>query len=414
MTTRLFRLTFLVFLLFVSACGTLIPPPSATQPDSVTGTLSSPENSTATLPAPETSRDLRVWLPAQFDPDADSDAARSLKARLDQFAKLHPEISLDIRIKDEVEPASLLEMLSLARAAAPDTLPDLVALPRADLEDAALKSIIHPIEGLTDTLDEPGWYSYARQLAHAQNSAYGLPFAGDALVFAYDPAKFSNPPESWDTILNRPGGLALLGEKPQITLLISLYRSMNGALLDAQNRPTLEEFALEPTLAFVEKARINRSQFVDSEEAAWQELLAGRVAWTVTTVSRVLADPSDKFQIAPLPGLNNEPYTLGTSWAWALAGADPENETLAIELADWLVQDQFLNTWINQAGFLPVRSADINERFPALATVAESAQPVPSNDVLAALEPVLREAVIRILDGEPLDVVTLAALEALK
>ncbi len=412
MTKRIF--CFLFFIFVFSACGTLFPRPSATQPDSVTGTPATPGISTATVPAPGSSPNLRVWLPKQFDPQTGSAAALALKTRLDLFARLHPELRLDIRIKDESEPAGLLEMLSLARAAAPETLPDLVALPRAALEDAALKSIIHPIEGLTDTLDQPGWYSYARQLAHVQNSAYGLPFAGDALVLVYDPAKFVQPPESWDVILKRPGALALLGDQPQIVFLISLYRSMNGELLDAQNRPMLEEFALGPTLEILDEARDNRTQFLESEEAAWQEFLAGRVAWTVASVTRVLSDPSERIQVAPLPGLNNEPFTLGSAWIWALAGADPLNEELAIELADWLVEDQFLNAWINQAGYLPTRSADINERFPAMAAVAESAQPIPSNDVLAALGPVLREAVIRILDGEPVDVVTLDAVEALK
>jgi len=414
MKARIFHFTFFVLVLFVSACGTLIPPPATVQPDSVTGTPSTPGDSTATSPAAGTRRDLRVWLPARFDPEADSAAAHILKARLDLFARLHPGIQLDIRVKAETDPSSLLEMLMLARAAAPDSLPDLIALPRADLEDAALKSLIHPIEGLTEALDEPGWYSYARQLAHVQNSAYGLPFAGDALLLAYDPDKYVNPPVSWDVILRRPGVLALLGDRPQILFLIGLYRSMNGGLLDTQNRPMLEEFALGPTLATVERARLNRSHFVATEEAAWQEFLDDRAAWTVTTATRALADPSERFQVAPLPGLNNDPFTLGTSWIWALAGSDPQGEPLAIELADWLVDDQFLSAWINQAGYLPTRSVDFTGRFPALAAVAESAQPFPSNDVLAALEPVLREAVIRIFNGEPVAGVTLDSIEALK
>ncbi len=413
---RLYRFTFCVLLL-TAACGTLSPPGSSASPST---TLDQTDNGTAaaagesTPPATEPVRDLRVWLPVRFDPQADTAAAHSMKARLDLFARLHPEVRLDVRVKDESGPAGLLEMLSLARAAAPDTLPDLVALPRADLEDAALKSIIHPIEGMTESLNGPGWYFYARQLAHVQNSTYGLPFAGDALVLVYDPGKYATPPESWDVILRRPGALVLTGERPQQLFLIGLYRSMNGGLLDAQNRPMLEGFALEPTLSIVERARINHSVFVDTEAAAWDALAGGRAAWIVTTATLALAESSDRFQLAALPGLNEDSFTVGTAWTWALAGSDPRNDSPAIELADWLVNEEFLNAWISQAGYLPVRSAQPNERYPALTTVAESAQPVPSNDVLAALEPVLAEAVTRILGGESLETVSLDAAEALK
>lgn len=398
----------------LSACGTLVPRPSATQPAAVTGTPSTPVTATAIsagTPAPQV---LRLWLPLQFDPQAVSPAARLLRLRLELFESIHPGVTLDVRIKDGDESAGLLEMLALARAAAPESLPDLVALPRDELEDAALKGIIHPIEGLTDVLDDSGWYSYARQLAHVQNSTYSLPFAGDALVLAYDPAKYATPPENWDAILERPGALVLTGERPQVRFLISLYRSMNGGLLDAQNQPMLESFALEPTLSLLEKARLNNTRFVEDEAAAWDELLGGRAAWIVISATRALAEPSGDFQVAALPGLNNDPFTLGTAWAWALAGPDLANQALAIELAEWLIDDDFLSAWVDEAGYLHTRSEAANERFPALATAAETAQPVPSNDLLAALEPVLADAAARILDGEPVEAAVQAALESLK
>jgi multiple sugar transport system substrate-binding protein len=415
MILRPVRVVMLLMCLLLSACGTLFPTPAVTGPAAVTETPSTPAAGTATSSTPELPRVLRVWLPAQFDPNADSPASRTLKSRLDVFARDHSEIVLDIRIKEQVEPGSLLKMLSLAGVAAPETLPDLVALPRPDMEDAALKGAIHPIEGLTQILDDSRWYSYARQLGHVQNSAYGLPFAGDALVLAYDPDRFSvGPPETWDVILRRPGALALKGDDPQVLFMISLYRSMNGGLLDAQNHPMLEEFALEPVLSFLEQSRINSSIMVESESAAWQELRSGRAAWTVTTVTRALSETGGGFDLAPLPGLAGEPFTLATSWSWVLAGSNPENESLAIELAEWLIEDDFLTVWVSESGFLSTRSSDINERFPSLSVAAESAQPVPSNDLLIALTPVLQEAAGRILGGESVETVTGDTVEAMK
>ena len=410
--------TLSIVFVFLAGCGTLLPTtaPSVIAPTTaaVTGTPATPDPDAPTETPAGAPRELRVWVPSRFDPNAGTPAATALRARLDLYARLNPDVRLEVRVRDETESAGLLEMLSVARAAAPDTLPDLVALPRDELEDAALKSLIHPIEGLTDVLDAPDWYFYARQLGLVQNSAYGVPFAGDALVLAYDPAKFSKPPDSWDTILRRPGALALSADGGQVLFVISLYRSMNGGVQNAQNRPVLEDFALEPALSILEKARINRSIFVDTDDQAWVELLGGRAAWIITPATRAMAEPSGRIALAPLPGVNNDPFTLGTTWAWALAGSDPQDDAPAMELAGWLVQDQFLNTWTEHAGYLPVRSAAPSERFPALGVVAESAQPVPSNDVLAAYEPVLQGAAQRILGGEPVDVVSQDAVEELE
>jgi ABC-type glycerol-3-phosphate transport system substrate-binding protein len=143
-------------------------------------------------------------------------------------------------------------------------------------------------------------------------------------------------------------------------------------------------------------------------------MLGGRAAWTVTRVTRALAEPSEAFELTPLPGLNDDPFTLATAWTWVLAGSDPENEARAIELAEWLIQDEFLNEWVNAAGYLPTRSSDLNARFPALSATAETAQPVPSNDLLAALTPVLQQAAARILAGDPVEAVTQDAVQALR
>ena len=58
----------------------------------------------------------------------------------------------------------------------------MVALSRADLEVAALKGLVFPLDGVSTVIDEADWYDYARQLAMVQGTTFALPFAGDALV----------------------------------------------------------------------------------------------------------------------------------------------------------------------------------------------------------------------------------------
>lgn len=398
---------------FITACGTLTPPLTTTQPASVTETVSPPVPQTATPPA--ATRVLRIWLPSQIDPRTDTPAADLLKARLGAFAQNHPDLSLDIRIKGN-DDVSLLEILSLTRSAAPDSLPDLVALPRADLEAAAIKGIVHSLDGLTDLLDDPNWYSYARQLGHVQNAVYGLPFAGDALAIAYHPSEFEQPPATWEDLFLQQQYLAILNNDPNSLLQLSLYLSAGKPLLDETNHPSLDEATLVSTFQKLVDARFIA---VQSEQAAWDAFGDGRADLCLTWTSRFIREPQPDTALLPFPGLEGTPFTLATGWAWALAGADPQNEALATELAEWLVADEFLTDWDQAAGYLSPRpnalhAWDAQDAQGSLDIISQSAQVLPSNDLLSELGPILQEALIRILNGEQAEVVARSVVESLK
>jgi hypothetical protein len=82
-----------------------------------------------------------------------------------------------VRIKALDGPGGLLDALSAANAAAPLALPDLILLPRPQLETAALKGLLTPFDGLSASLNNGDWYDYARDLAQLQDSTFGLPLA---------------------------------------------------------------------------------------------------------------------------------------------------------------------------------------------------------------------------------------------
>ena len=404
------RLLIFALCFFLTACGTLTPPLTATRPASVTEGVSSPEPQTATPPAAP--HILRIWLPPQFNPDAETPAAKVLKARLDAFAQSHLDLSLDLRIKGN-DDVSLLEILSLTHSAAPNALPDLVALPRADLEAAAIKGFIHPLTGLTDLLNDPDWYSYARQLGHVQNAAYGLPFAGDALAIAYHPSEFNEPPVTWEDLFLQQRYLAILKDDPNSLLQLSLYLSAGKPLLDETNHPSLDEVTLTDAFQKLVDARFIAAQ---SEDAALEAFTDGRADLCLIWTSRFIRDPQPDTALLPFPGLEGTPFTLATSWAWALAGEDPQNELLAAELAEWLAADDFLTEWDQAAGYLSPRPNALQawDAQSSLDMISQSAQVLPSNDLLSALGPVLQEALSRILNGEQAEVVARSVVEALK
>lgn len=399
-----------VLLALLAACGTLTPPTSTLTPAPVSGTEPPPAPQTAT---PSTVQALRLWLPPQFDPNAETPAASLLKARLDAFAAAHPWLALEIRIKGSETGPSLLETLSITRSAAPDVLPDLVALSRSDLEAAALKGLVHPLTGLTDLQSDPNWYPYARQLGQVQNTPYGLPFSGDVLAVAYRPDDFDTPPSTWQDLFAERRSLAVSSGDPNSYLQLSLYLSAGSPLLDDANHPVLDEATLVRVLRELDAGSLAA---VGSEEAAWSAFVDGRADLAVTWVSQFILAPPPGSALMPLPGLEGTPFTLATGWVWALAGSNPQTDALTLELAEWLVADEFLSEWNLAMGTLPPRPTALEASDPRgqLNSISQSAQILPTNDLILSVGPIFQVAMGRMLNGEQAEIVAKEAVEALK
>ncbi len=118
--------------------------------------------------------ELVLWLPAEMDPGAESQAAALLQARLSTFAETEG-IDITIRLKSLSGSGGLLDVLTAASAAAPQALPDLILLPRRDLETAALKSLVTPLDPLTSIVDDEDWFPYALEMSLIQGSFTASP-----------------------------------------------------------------------------------------------------------------------------------------------------------------------------------------------------------------------------------------------
>ena len=104
-------------------------------------------------------------MPPEFDPASSKPAGKILQSRLGEFTNRRPGVRIEVRVKETSGTGGLLDSLTTASAAAPQALPDLVALPRPELETAALKGLLHPFRDLSTPIEDPDWFEYARQLA---------------------------------------------------------------------------------------------------------------------------------------------------------------------------------------------------------------------------------------------------------
>lgn len=412
MMPRILRFLIFAGLIFSAGCSSLQPllaslTPPAPAPTRIVRATSTPLPPPTATPSmePENSG-LRIWLPAQFNPDAEGTASEMLAQRLAEFEAQHPDLKIEVRIKKAENDGDMLNALSATSAAAPSVLPDLVLLSRPDFEMAALLGLLHPIDGLSTSLDDPNWYSYAQQLGQIQNTGYGLPCLGNALVLVYYPEL--GQIVTWDDVLGSKGQIVFPAGNSLALIGLSLYASAGGEILDAQGLPTLEQEALTRVLTLVSDG-VSKEVFPPSLANITNEAQALQIYRTGSANKGIIwylsYRPSEDGKITPLPGLGEMPFSYASGWIWALAGAKPENQQLAVELAEFLVAEDFIADWTRATGYLPTRPSMVEEGDRTMTAILESARPIPSNDVLAVLGPLMQEALTRVLNGEkPKDV----------
>jgi ABC-type glycerol-3-phosphate transport system substrate-binding protein len=384
-----------------------VPTPT-TQPDDadqITPTPETPPETEATLP-PVTS--LTLWVPPEMDPDLETAASALFADRLAAFAEING-VEINLRVKAASGAGGLLDALTASSAAAPDTLPDLIALSRPDLETAALKGLIFSMDGMTESPDDADWYGFTRAMALIQGSTFGLPFAADALALVYRAETTPERPESWAELFETGLVLAYPAEHDQSLFPMALYLAEGGLLQDTQRRPQLELDPLTEVYRLME-AGVEAGTFPDwlaqyqTSGQVWTAFKDGQVDFAVTWVSDVLKESPEDATLVPIyPGTEGG-VSLGTGMSWALASAQEHRHPMAVALAEYLVEPEFLAEWTLAAGYIPTRPSSLqvwqNQRTRstinqiALMTVLR-----PSNDVVLSLGPLLREGSRQVLQG---------------
>jgi ABC-type glycerol-3-phosphate transport system substrate-binding protein len=124
----------------------------------------------------------------------------------------------------------------------------------------------------------------------------------------------------------------------------------------------------------------------------------------ITWVSNYLKEfPSDT-SLAPLLPMAAGSATLGTGMSWVMATPVEARQELAVALAEFLVDPQFIAEWTAAAGYLPTRPSALEFlEDPALRSVlnqvALESRLIPSNDLITSLGPLLEEGTRQVLQG---------------
>ncbi|MCB2209282.1 extracellular solute-binding protein [bacterium] len=408
----------LVLAMLLSACESLpFDLPGAQQP-TATPTIApgsggemtpTPEMTTTAEATPEPVTSLTVWVSPEMDPTAETEASQLFAAQLALFSDLNDGLEIVVRVKAASGTGGLLDTLTATSAAAPEALPDLIALSRPDLETAALKSLIYPLDGMTTLPDDADWYGFTREMALLQGSTFGLPYAADALVLAYRPELLPDMPGSWEDLIEQEQVLAFPADNDQALFTLALYQAEGGLIQDNQRRPVL---ALEPlTNVFrLYQAGVQSGAFPDwlnqyqTLGQVWSSYREGQSDLAIAWLSNYLKDLPGDTDVATLLPMSAGAVSLGTGMSWTVATAVPTRQTLAVQLAEFLVQPEFLAEWSAAAGYIPPRPSALESWADqglrnTVGQVAMMTRLRPTNDLITSLGPILREGTRQILQG---------------
>ena len=368
------------------------------------------ENEIAT-PAPTensfSGNNLSIWLPPQFNPNADTDSGKIMLAHIESYQELHPHFTFDIRVKADGGSSSLLNSLLTTASAAPGVLPSIVLISRSDLETAAAQGIIQPVESLSSAIDESDWFPFANEMGIIHGETYGLPFTADAVGLVMHEDVFGSEYVPLTEASRKLGTMAFAAGDPDTVVPFIMYQSIGGNVEDKQGQPTIELEYLSNTLASIEK-NLKLGVFspglieYQSDNQIWAAFSEKEFKGVLTWISRPLAE-ADNYYISPLPGIESQPYTYASGWIWCLVDKKNINRELSISFAEHMIDPLFLTEWTPKSGYLPVRPSSIigwDETLQAtLTNILYSADLMPNevalsfakSDIIKAVQDLLQE-----------------------
>ncbi len=352
-------------------------------------------------------KSLFIWLPPQFDPNADTESGKIMLAHIELFREQYPQYTLDIRVKADSGSSSLLNALLTTSSAAPGVLPSVVLISRSDLEIAAAQGIIQPVEALSSAIDESDWFPFANKMGIIHGETYGLPFAADAMGLVMHEDVFGSEYVSLIEASRRLGTIAFAAGDPDTVVPFILYQSIGGNVEDKQGQPTIESEYLLNTLASMEENRrlgIFPPVLIEyqSDNQIWAAFSENEFKGVLTWISRPLAE-ADSYYISPLPGIGNQPYTYASGWIWCLVDKKDTNRELSISFTEHMIDPQFLSKLSPKAGYLPVRPSSVmgwNETLQTtISNILFSADLMPNEMALSFAKSDIIKAVQDLLQG---------------
>ncbi len=346
------------------------PAPSTTAPLSSEPTISPLPTSTPMLtdtPAPALIT-LTLWVPdflATYTAEGDITV---FNEQLETFAHQHPDIQVELLIKNATGAGGLYDLLSTAAPVAPQLLPDLIMLNESDLRAAAESHLLQPAPtaGFASTTTFPFATQATRNLTHS----YGLPLMVDLEQMVYNPHVSVHIPLSWTAVLSGRYSLLFPAAPPTELaddFLLAAYRGSGGAVVGEDGEPLLERQRLEELYAFLaalhEDGRLRVDLELQAAADCWAAYQQGLGTLSAVSAGEYWNNSARIGSPTWIPTLEGEPFALAHLWSLALVTEEPHRQAAAQKLLAWLAAPQRTAELATEALMLPSNLAAI-EMWP--------------------------------------------------
>lgn len=359
---------------------------------------------------------LVIWLPDSYAVHNGDQVQNLLGERLETFQSNYPEISVDLRLKNITNRESLLELLNTTNRAAPALMPDLVLLNQGDLETAALKGLLVPLESTTSETPPAVTLPVFGQPGRIQGSTFGFPAAGDALLVTGEPGSQGSM-NSWGALASSGKSMSVNLNDPLAVVVSMLYIADGGRISDDQARPYLDPDTLTGVLTTLRSAAESGLFSENSLLAAeWEDISreydSGRTDLQVNWYSSILpGTPVESYY--GLPGIRQGIASLATAWFWASSTSDTAKIAARDQLLAYISNPDFSSPWSIAAGYLPVADeywASSSSSLAPVGAILKNAIPLPENTILVTLGTILRDAAMRACTtSDPIEEIVTAA-----
>ena len=370
----------LVLSVVLSGCVLLATPTPVSPPNPTAAPTSLPETITPT-PAPtptpvDSLMTLSVWVPAfltaeEASPseDAGSPPASVLDQQLAAFSEAAPQTTVRIIPKKADGSGGLYDLLSTASEAAPSILPDVILLDTGDLKAAAAAGFIQPVDEWM--VDDPDIYPFALNAASHDVIAdeadelerWGFPYLTRADQMVYRRGISTAPPISWTRVLTSGYSILFPAAPPDdlaSDVLLAAYIGSGGRVMDENDRPVLDRTVLEELYGFFETLRtrelinVERALSLTDASACWEvyQQGIGRLS-PVPMGTYWTARPADSLA-GWMPTVDGTPVTIMHPWHLVIVTPDPERQTQALDLIQWLADPDNAGQLAGAVGVVPV------------------------------------------------------------
>lgn len=330
-------------------------------------------------PTPPGVVQIQVWWPDALYNLENEAATATLEAQIEGFNASNRQYEVELRLKPTRGVGSILNTMQAAAPVAPEAMPHLVMMQRADLEAAAQSALIKTVDAwVPDSIREELLPTTLR-LGESNGVLYGLPYSLTLYHALYPQEAFSNPPETFAEVLAGETRFLLPGlprsDQQVNDVVLAQYIRAGGNLADIEGNPMLVGEALESVLSYYADG-VNSDIFsaelitFDSESDYWGRVLQDQKTLVMVSSTSYLQNLSalDDLAPMPLPGPEEErPITLLNGWMWVLVTASPDHQNGALAFLEWMMRPDQQAQYTEQLGVIPSQRNALriweNERY---------------------------------------------------